>query len=125
MHVGYDMPLSSLDKKNKSPSKGSSTLSRLFNGCLKVKHLDRVYQVYNKQLPNKGSCLRIEEQYAFSSTSTSSTSTQSLKKKGISKKSMMTTHELKKSFEPASAEEIIKTVFSIDISSCSSSHSYI
>ena len=72
MHVGYDMPLSNLDEKNRSTSKGSFTIPRLFNGCLKVKHLDRVYQVYNKQLPNKGSCLRIEEQHTFSSTSTSS-----------------------------------------------------
>jgi hypothetical protein len=104
--VGFDIPFSSPHYKNNSPSKESLTLSRLFNGCLKVKHLDRVYQIYNKQLPIKGSCLRIEEQHPFSSTSTStsSTSTQSLKKKGISKKSMMTIHELKKSFQPTLEE---------------------
>ena len=48
--VGYDIPLSNLDKKNGSSSKGSFTFSRLFNECLNVKHLDRVYQIYNKQL---------------------------------------------------------------------------
>ncbi len=35
--------------------------------CIKVKQLGRVYQVYSKQLPYKGSCIRFEEQKSFSS----------------------------------------------------------
>jgi hypothetical protein len=42
-----------------------------FDGYLKVTHLDRVYQVYSKQLPYKGSCMRAEEQIHFPSPSNS------------------------------------------------------
>src|SRR6476659_4901159 len=43
LDINYDIPMSPLDSKS-SPSKGSLSVARLFDGCLKVKHLDRVYQ---------------------------------------------------------------------------------
>lgn len=106
MDVGYDIPISTPNGKGNLPSKGSFELARPFNGCIKVKHLDRTYQVYDKQLPHRGSCIRIEERHSFSS------SDQSFQKK--SQKNMVKVFELKKSFLPVSVEEIIKTVFSID-----------
>jgi hypothetical protein len=63
--IGYDIPFSNINNQNKSFKKGSLKLTRLFDGCIKVKHLDRVYQIYNKQLPTKGSCLHIEEHAVF------------------------------------------------------------
>jgi hypothetical protein len=115
MHVGYDIPLSNPHGKNNSPPKGSFELTGHFNGCIKVKHLDRIYQIYDKQLPWKGICLRIEEQHAFSSTSSFSSPCQSFNEKP--QKNMMTVSELNKSFQPASVEEIIKTVYCIDVNS--------
>lgn len=46
-----------------------------FDGCLKVTHLDRVYQVYSKQLPYKGICIRVEEQLHFPSPPNSASPT--------------------------------------------------
>ena len=115
--IGYDIPISGPYKKNDLPPKGSIILTRPFNNCLKVIHLDRVYQIYDKQLPIKGSCLRVEEQISFSSTSSSLS--QSFNNNDNSKENIMTVHGLKKKFRPASVEEIIKTVFSIDIGSAS------
>ena len=42
---------------------------------LESTHLDRVYQVYSKQLPYKGICIRIEEQLHFPSPSNSASPT--------------------------------------------------
>jgi hypothetical protein len=67
--IGYDIPTSPLDNSKSSSTKGAMSIPRLFDGCLKVSHLDRVYQVYNKQLPYKGNCIRAEEQLHFPSPS--------------------------------------------------------
>ncbi|MER5176422.1 MAG: hypothetical protein ABJB76_01595 [Candidatus Nitrosocosmicus sp.] len=61
--------MSQFDDSKSYSSEGTFTISRLFDGCLKVRHLDRVYQVYSKLLPYKGSCIRIEERISFPSHS--------------------------------------------------------
>jgi hypothetical protein len=98
--IGYDAPLSS--------SKESLTLTMPFNICIKVKLLDRVFQVYSKQLPTKGSCLRIEEQCSFSSSS------YQLPKKDEYNKVMMTVAEFKKIFQPTPIKDIINTAIPIE-----------
>lgn len=75
LDINYDIPLSQLDDSKSSPFKGSLSIPRLFDGCLKVTHIDRVYQVYSKQMPYKGSCLRIEEQLHFPSPANSASPT--------------------------------------------------
>ncbi len=70
LDINYDIPTSPLDDSKSSSSKGSLSTLRLFDGCINVKHLDRVYHVYNKQLPDKGrKCIHIEEQIYFPSDS--------------------------------------------------------
>jgi hypothetical protein len=71
LDINYDIPMSSLDNCKSLSSKGSLLIPRLFDGSLKVTHLDRIYQVYNKQLPYNGNCIRAEEQLHFPSPSNS------------------------------------------------------
>lgn len=40
-----------------------------FNGSLQIKQLERVHNIYPKLLPYKGSCLRLEENISFPSSS--------------------------------------------------------
>ena len=54
--IGYDIPY-----LNSNNTKNASARITKFDFPLQVKHLDRVYQAYNKQLPYKGRCLRLEE----------------------------------------------------------------
>ena len=115
--MGYDIPLSNLVNQNKSQSsKGNLELTRLFNICIKVKHLDRIYQIYNKQLPTKGTCLRIEEQHTFSDPLCYNSDQAYAKKDGYknNSKTSLSISEFKKSFQPTSLEDIIKNVMSID-----------
>jgi hypothetical protein len=98
--IGYDVPLSF--------SKASFSFIMPFNICVKVKILDRVFQVYSKRLPTKGSCLRIEEQCSFSSSPYEST------KKYEYHKIMMTIAEFKKRFHPTPIKDIINTVIPIE-----------
>lgn len=63
LDIGYDCEIDT-SKLN---------ISRLFNGAVKIKHLDGVYQIYNKFVPFKGEILRIEDQRNFSSCNSSPT----------------------------------------------------
>jgi hypothetical protein len=69
IHIGYDIPHSKI-----GDSKGSFVLSD-FNNLLRVKDLDTIYQVYNKLLPYKGKCDRLEKQLNFSANTSSCTPT--------------------------------------------------
>ena len=69
IHIGYDIPHS-----EGGNSKGSFVLSD-FNNLFRVKDLDTVYQVYNKLLPYKGKCDRLEKHLNFSANTSSCTPT--------------------------------------------------
>jgi hypothetical protein len=62
LDIGYDCKMddSKFNRLN---------IPRLFNGAVKVKHLDGVYQIYNKQLPYDGEIIRIEDQRYFNKKS--------------------------------------------------------
>ena len=47
--------------------KNKETISFNWLGVVKVKHLNQLYQIYNKILPYKGHCLRIENRLSFKS----------------------------------------------------------
>jgi hypothetical protein len=89
--IGYDIPHSAIIANAKGPLSFTE-----FNGSLKVKHLDAVYQIYNKLLPDKGSYLRLEKQVSFSSSSHSSPPT---------------LPSLPSVIVPPSPEDILNTVF--------------
>jgi hypothetical protein len=94
--IGYDIPYSNSNKKTKN----SSARITKFDFPLQVKQLDRVYQVYNKQLPYKGKCIRIEEQIHFPSDAPSPTLS-----------------SLPKTVIPSSAESILDIVVPANASS--------
>lgn len=59
LHIGYDFEL--------GDRAGKLYFTRLFDGAMQVKHLDGVYQLYNKRLPYKGEVIRFENHLNFSS----------------------------------------------------------
>ncbi|MDR4491775.1 MAG: hypothetical protein R2685_12865 [Candidatus Nitrosocosmicus sp.] len=103
LHVGYDYKIGG--------AQGKLNLLRLWNGALKVKHLDGVYQLYNKQLPYRGQVLRIEEQLNFSSdklvmaTEYSTEHHQDVRSQPI-------LSSINKDIKPKSAIEILDNIFS-------------
>ena len=64
----YDIPIKDLEiaVAEKIPVKKGGGISFKFpGGYLKVKHLNQLYQIYQKRLPYKGKCLRIENRLSF------------------------------------------------------------
>ena len=51
--AAYDIPLK------------QDAMSLNWLGCLRIKHLLQIYQIYVKMLPNKGRCLRLERRFSF------------------------------------------------------------
>ncbi|MDR4491269.1 MAG: hypothetical protein AB7V56_14430 [Candidatus Nitrosocosmicus sp.] len=51
MDIRYDCKLENGDYNSRV------NISRLFNGSVKIKHLDNVYQIYDKPLPHHGKIL--------------------------------------------------------------------
>lgn len=92
LDIGYDCELDNCGSANRL------NISRLFNGAVKVKHLDGVYQIYNKHLPFDGEIIRIEDQRYFKSKNDSSLSSISLS-------------ELKEKVKPKSITELLCKIF--------------
>ncbi|MGD9674656.1 MAG: hypothetical protein AB7U98_14400 [Candidatus Nitrosocosmicus sp.] len=92
LDIGYDCELGNGDSASRL------NISRLFNGAVKVKHLDGVYQIYNKNLPFYGEIIRIEDQRYFTSKNDSSLPSLSL-------------FELKEKVKPKSFTEILCKIY--------------
>lgn len=58
--MGYDCEIDSEGSRE-----NKLNISRMFNNATKIKHLDGVYQIYNKHLPFDGEVIRVEDQRSF------------------------------------------------------------
>ena len=68
--AALDIPIKNMENYSDAESggkKNKETISFNWLGVVKVKHLNQLYQIYNKILPSKGHCLRIENRLSFKS----------------------------------------------------------